>query len=324
MTKQSSRGPSDLFRREALEHHRMGHISHGGVLRLSPAWVESAYWIVLALALLALVYACVGRMNEYAEGRALVRAALKTDVTCPVSAVVREVLVSPGERVAAGQPLVQLVDDEQRAAVERYEQELQLQLGNSLSDPRDMTARRAVASVRSELNFARQLLELRRLTAPHDGVVGDVRTRPGQTLTPGQLVATLTGADDDLKLVMVIPGHFRPQLHVGLVARLELAGYAHAYESVVVDRVSNDVVGPGEARRLLGYDVADAVAFDGPVVVGEAPLTHKYFVADGRTYPFVDGLQGRVHIKVRAIPLILGLVPGLRYVYEGRNHGFPR
>jgi hypothetical protein len=120
----------------------------------------------------------------------------------------------------------------------------------------------------------------------------------------------------------VMPGHFRPQLREGLPARLELSGYAHAYEPITLSRVSDEVVGPNEARRFLGQDVADAVAMTGPVVLAEAILTRDHFVADGRRYPFVDGLQGRVHVKVRSIPIILGLVPGLRYLYEGGNHGF--
>ncbi len=311
-----------IFRQEALAHHSAGAADRGDVLRLSPAWVGWTYRLLLAFAVVGLVYLCFGRMSDYAEGPAIVRASDRTDVTSPVSATVRAVQVIPGDRVQAGQPLVRLEDDDQQATVDRYRRELDVQFAYCLQNPLDEAARRSVASLRSQLEFARQRLQARTLVAPHDGVVSDVRTRPGQPLLPGQLAVTLVSAASELTLVAVLPGHFQPQLVSGQPARFEIAGYPHAYQPVSLIRIADGVVGPAEARRYLGQDVADAISIAGSVVLAEARLEQGGFVADGRKYVYADGLQGTILVRVRSVPIILNLLPGLRYIWEGGDHGF--
>ncbi len=278
--------------------------------------------MLLAFALAGLVYLCFGRMSDYAEGPAIVRASDRTDVTSPVSAIVRAVHIVPGDRVQSGQPLVQLEDDDQQATFDRYQREFDVQFAHCLQDPLDTAARRSVASLRSQLDFARQRLEARTLVAPHDGVISDVRTRPGQPLLPGQLAVTLVGAASELTLVAVLPGHFQPQLESSQPARFEIAGYPHAYQPVSFIRIADGVVGPAEARRYLGQDIADAIAITGPVVLAEARLEQGGFVADGQEYVYADGLQGTILVRVRSVPIILNLLPGLRYIWEGADHGF--
>ena len=125
-----------------------------------------------------------------------------------------------------------------------------------------------------------------------------------------------------LSLIIMLPGFFRPQLDIGQPGRFEISGYPHTYQPVSLNKIADEVVGPTEARRFLGQEIADAVAVSGSVVLTEANLGGEFFEADGQRYIYADGMQGRVQIRVRSIPIILNLVPGLRYIWEGGNRGF--
>ena len=322
MAEERRSSPENIFRTEALDHHRSGGQGQGDVLRLSPAWMNWTFRLLLCFFLASLLYLCLGRMNEYAAGPAVVRAKFKTEVTCPVSATVQEVVVSPGERVQAGHVLVRLDNEGQMAAVTRCEQDLEVELAACLRDPLDEAARRNAASLRSQLAYARLMLAARQLTAPVGGVVSDVRIRPGQSLLPGQLAVTLLGPDSQLTLIIMLPGYFRPQLEIGQSGRFEIAGYSHTYQPVSLNKIADEVVGPAEARRYLGQEIADAITVSGSVVLTEATLSGDYFHADGQRYIYADGMQGKVQVRVRSIPIILNLVPGLRFIWEGGNRGF--
>ena len=73
-------------------------------------------------------------------------------------------------------------------------------------------------------------------------------------------------------MVAFLPGEDRPLLKRGMPLRLEVQGYRYAYQQLTVDSVGDEVVGPAEARRYLGDEIADAVQFTGPVVKVEAHL----------------------------------------------------
>ncbi len=322
MTSEERTDPESIFRPEALEHQRFGGQRHGDILRLSPDWMGWTYRLLLGFFAATLLYLCLGRMNEYATGPAIVRAKFKTEVTCPVSATVQEIAVVPGQRVQAGQLLVRLVDEEQIAAVQQIEQALEVELTACLRNPLDESARRSAASLRSQLHYAQKMLAARRLTAPAAGVVRDIRVRSGQSVAPGQILATLSGPDSQLALIVMLPGYFRPQLAVGQLGRFEITGYAHTYQPVVLSGIADELVGPSEARRYLGQEIADAVLVNGSVVLAEATLSGESFTADGKDYIYADGMQGQVQVRVRSIPIILNLVPGLRGIWEGGNRGF--
>ena len=67
--------------------------------------------------------------------------------------------------------------------------------------------------------------------------------------------------------------------------RLEIQGYRYAYQHLTVDSVGDEVVGPAEARRYLGDEIADAVQFAGPVVRVEAHLPFRHLRGGGEAAP---------------------------------------
>jgi membrane fusion protein (multidrug efflux system) len=257
-----------------------------------------------------------GRVSEYASGPAVLRIAGHTELTARAEGTVEEVRVLPGERVGEGQVLVRFYSDTERAEVERMRSEFDLQLVRVLRDPRDEDARAAAAAIRPQLVLAQSRLQQREVTAPHDGTVHDVRIRPGQRLSAGDLVVSLVREDRELELVALLPGRSRPLLAPGMPLRLRVQGYAHAYVDLSIAEVGEEVVGPDAVRRYLGAEVGDAVRVDGPVVMMRAVLPSRTFRSDGREHDLFPGMQGTAEVPVRRESVLLALLPGLRGLRE--------
>ena len=79
----------DLFREEALAHHTNFH-GEGDVLRVSPAWTRWSYWLLCIVCAAGFLYACLGKIHQYAAGPAVVRADNRTELTAKTAGVVAE------------------------------------------------------------------------------------------------------------------------------------------------------------------------------------------------------------------------------------------
>ncbi|HUH04789.1 MAG TPA: HlyD family efflux transporter periplasmic adaptor subunit [Kofleriaceae bacterium] len=305
-----ARAEDGLFRREAVERYA-GAGRYGDVVRVSPNWVSWSYWVIVALIVAAVGYAAIGTVDEYSAGPAVIRVAGRAEITANIDATLASVHVEPGQRVAAGQVLARFHSVEQTKEVDRLEHEFALQLRNRMLDPGDEAATASVKSLRIELDRAQARLDERVVRAPLDGVVSDVRPRPGQRLGPGDTILALVNQDSELDVVALMPGADRPELRAGMTLRLELPGYPYAYQTLTIDRVGTEVVGPSEARRVLGQQLADAVAISGSVVVVHGHLRSREFEAGGRRYRFHDGMQARAEVRVRSRTILATLIPGL-------------
>lgn len=301
------------FRQEALEHYAQDLGDQGHLLELSPRWTRWTYPLLLALVAAALIFSAVASVHEYADGEALVRVEGRDDITAPLAGTVSSIDVEPNQEVAAGDLLVRLYGAQEAAELERLEREFELGLLNRLRNPSDPNIERALGALQARKRLAEARLEERSVRAPRSGVVSDVRVRPGQLLSPGEVILSLHGGDQQLSIVAVFPGHYRPLIRRGMPMRLELEGYRYAYQQLRVDGITDEVFGPLEARRLLGPG-GDAIALTGPVVLVYARLPTATFVSDGRTYRYHDGITGRAEIRVRSERLLTTLVPVLENV----------
>jgi multidrug resistance efflux pump len=300
-----------LFRPEALEA-ASGRRRYGDVVRVSPGWVVYAYWALVALLVATAVFLVVGKVSTYSSGPAVIRTTRRTEVPARSAGSVAEIHARAGQKVDIGQTLVQLDDAEQRAEVRRLEREFDTQVRSRMLDPGDPGVAQAVSSLRLELERARMGAAERSITSPVAGIIGDVLARPGQPIGPGDVVATIVDPDSELEVVALLPGRDRPQLQPGMVVRVELAGYRYAYQDARIESVATEVVGPTEARRYLGAQVADTVAVAGPVVVVRARLVGRSFVSDDETYRYHDGMGGQAEVKVRSERVLFALMPGLK------------
>jgi len=299
-----------LFRKEAREHQEVKR--WGDVVRVSPAWLSWAYWLLVLLLAGSTAYVILARVATYSSGIAIVRSTARTPITARTAGNVVAVDVAAGERTTKGAVLARLDDTDQRDAAARLEREFQTQLRNHMLDPGDTAADGSLRNVRKQLDEARQALEERLIRASADGIVGDVRVRPGQHVAPGDIVASLSDSAQGLEVIALLPGEDRPQLAPGMTLRLELTGYRYAYQPVTIASVSQDVIAPTEARRVLGAEVADSFKLAGPVVLVRGRLPSPEFVADGRTFSYHDGMLGTAEVRVKSEPVAFVLVPGLR------------
>lgn len=316
-----------LFREEAVEYHQVGFRSEGDVLRVDPGWMRWTYRLLVAALVGGLLFCALARIREYASGPAVVRLAGRSDLTATSDGTVSQIAVAPGQRVAAGQMLVRFYGAREAAELARIDRELELQLVNRLRDPSDAGAEQALISLRAQRELARSNLAEREVRAPAAGMVSDLRVRVGQRILPGQTLLSLArgpgrpGDPSKPLVVALLPGEFRPLLKPGMPLRLELQGYRYAFQHVIVDSVGDEVVGPAEAQRSLGEQVADAVQITGPVVRVEAHLTSDTFEAEGRVRRYHDGMWGKAEVRVRSEPVLVALVPALKAVFESRGAG---
>jgi membrane fusion protein (multidrug efflux system) len=305
---ESDRG---LFREEALRHH-FRREEEGEVLRLYPGWGRWSYWLVLAVVLAGLAYVVLGTVSEYAIGPAVVRTENRVELSVAAGGTVAAVGVAPGETVVAGQVLARFRADREEAELRRIREEFELKLVDRLRDPGDDSVRAALASLRAELELARGRLEERLVRAPRDGVVRDVRIRQGQLLGAGEPVLALVPPGARFEVVALLPGHQRPHLHQGMRLRLELQGHRYAYQWASIKEIGNEVIGPEEARRYLGPEVADAVPVSGPVVLVHAELPADTFALRGHEYAYHDGMLATAEAPVRTERIVFLLLPQIR------------
>lgn len=315
-----AQGRQQLYRREALTHYATGRRPQGDVIRVAPRWAAWTYWLLLAILAAGLLYGIFGTIREYASGPAVIRFDEGRSVlTATAPGTVSSISARVGERVRAGQLLATLYGAEEAAELKRIEQKIELQLIQRLRNPADESVGQALLDLRAEQELARTNLDERSVRAPSDGTVGDVRVRPGQYLSPGDVIMTLHGGGFDPSVLALLPGRFRPLLKEGMPLRLEVEGYRHEPQDLVVDGVGEEVIGPAEAARYLGSEISDTIRLDGPLVLVRARLESRSFEVDGQRFAYHDGMQGLAEVPVRSERILLVFFPGLKSLLGGSD-----
>ncbi len=255
-----------------------------------------------------------------AEAVGTSRARLSAELYPAVSGEVVAVNFEPGQRVSAGDPLIELDRRDETLAVElaqlevadaerlleRYERSADS--GAVLPTTLD-TARTAAERARVELRRARVALEDRTIAAPFDGYVGEKGVDPGDRVTPATLVTTVDDRSE-LYVSFTLPELFIGELAVG--QRVTLDTWSSSSDTVdgdIVDigsrvdpetrtftaraRVSNadDTMRPGMSFRV-GVDVVGAVY----AVVPEVSV--QWGTAGSFVWVVVDGNAVRTPVEI--------------------------
>jgi biotin carboxyl carrier protein/CheY-like chemotaxis protein len=297
-----------LFRSEAVAA-RAGGAQEGALLRVTPGWVRHAYRLLVALLVVGLGYLSLATVSEYSSGPAIVVASGRTEVTATAAGAVVAVEVLAGQRVEAGQRLARLHDAQQAAALVRAERDFAAQLRTRMLDPESDAIGASLLAARRERDLASELVVERQISAPHAGVVGDVHVHPGQHLEAGDVVASVVRGDGELGVLALLPGNDRPLLRPGMPLHLQLSGVREPLGTLQVASVAEEVVGPAEARRLLGPQFADAVAIRGPVCVVRARIAAPALQRLGERLH--DGMHGTAEVEVRTRSILGTLFPEL-------------
>ncbi len=315
------RGPHDLYRAEALDSYLEDAPTEGDLLRADPGWTRLTYRVLLAFVGLALLFCLLAQINEYAEGPAVVHFGDRAEIFARHEGTVQSILVKPDQQVAAGDLLLRFHSPNEAAEVLRLEQEFALRLRQRLRALSDPDAEQELISARTHLELARAKLEEFEVRAPRQGVVSDIRIRPGAHLPAGEPILTLVSDHEALAVLVFLPGQARPALAPGQELRLELAGYPGVHHDLVIESVDREIIGPAQARRALGSRISDAVQLEGPVVIATAILNSATFEADGKTLTLHDGMYGQAEVITRSRSLLLHLIPGLETLFQGHSHG---
>lgn len=311
-----------LFRREAVDFQRAGG-TRGDVLRLTPRSLVATQWLLVAALAFGIYYGFTGQIDEHAGGPAVVFVDGLNEITAPRPAVVASVEVVPGQHVEAGQPLVRMVASTESSELETVERELSDQLAKLLADPSDAIAREAMVSLRSRRELARSSLERQVLRAPQAGTVGDVQVRSGQLVEPGMPVVSVHGDDAGARLMAMLPGRYRPLLAPGARLRFIADGFSREVHGLVIESVSDQIIGPVDAARFLRLDPQSAMPVSGPVVLVQARLSNRAFKSAGASYRFHHGMRGTAETAVRHESIAFTFIPGLRQVFDQVfDHGF--
>lgn len=309
------RTSSGIYRQEAVEYHRGAH-TESEVLLMLPGWTHWLYRLLLCLLAGGLGFVVFGSVSQYAEGPAIIRAEERVSITATVSGVVASVRVTPGMRVESGDLLVRFRSADEEAQMASVQREFDSSLVRILANPADQAARQRLGTLRAQAELMSARLGERFVRALEAGTIGDVRIKPGQSVAPGDMIASLARERARFFVLALLPGQQRPSLQQGLPMRLEIAGYPYVYQNLIIDSVDDGIIGPYEVRRGLGPEVADSIAISGPVVVVHARLPDVTFVSGGEVYRYFDGMHAVARARLRSERLLAALIPGIKVLTD--------
>jgi multidrug resistance efflux pump len=300
-----------LFRKQALEFHRLGGV-RGDVLHITPAMLGAMQALLFAIAVVGLTFVCTAEVRRYSNGPAVVLLDGRHDVTADRPGVIGSIDARVGQRVHAGDVLVHLSAQSETVELAAIERELEDQLLLLMRQPDDHAARDALIALRARRDVAETALERSVLHASDDAEVVDLRVRVGQRVEPGTPLLALQGAARNVQLTALLPGPDRPRIRAGMPLRVRLSGFERASLELQVESVDEQVLGPREAMRAIGPELADAFEVSGPIVLVHARLPLDGLKVRGVQYRLHHGMPGQAEIAVEREPVLFAWLPGLR------------
>jgi RND family efflux transporter MFP subunit len=285
-------------------------------------------------------------VDDVSEYVATVKSRDSAVIMPEVEGQITQILVRSGDRVRAGTPLVQIDPARQRATVKSQEdtraaRRASLELARqeyervqSLHDE-DILSQRELDQARAALDAAQaelealgaqvdeQQVELRyhRVTAPTEGIVGDIPVRVGDRVTVSTVLTTID-RPSDLEVYVSVPVERAPDLRPGLPLQVLDRSGGIAAETTVgfvsprVDETTQTVlvIAPVPAQD---HGLRQAQFVRARIVWGtrEAPVIPVLAVSrvGGQYFAFVAEEKGGT-LVARQRPVRLGEIVGNDYV----------
>ncbi|MBX5460928.1 MAG: efflux RND transporter periplasmic adaptor subunit [Steroidobacteraceae bacterium] len=284
------------------------------------------------------------RLTSELNALGTARANEAVEVTSKTSNIVTAVHFRDGQRVRAGQVLVELDSAQARADLAEAEA-ARADSASQVKRSKELLATRVLSEAQFEqleatlkanearVASARARLEDTVIRAPFTGRVGLRRVSVGSLVSPGTVITTL----DDISVIKVdfaVPENFLAGLREGLKVTATAAAFAgREFTGTVtgvdsrVDPVSRSVIvravvpnpdgalKPGMFLNVrLARDARDALLIPEGALVPEQNRQFVFVVEDGRA------VRREVHIGRREpgrVEIVAGLEPGERVVVEG-------
>jgi RND family efflux transporter MFP subunit len=283
---------------------------------------------------------------QSSEFVATVRSLRSTTVQPQVEGIVRQVMVRAGDRVGAGQPLIQIDPDKQQAtntvtesqrasreadlayATQQLTRMQKLYEAGAVSraeleqaETAHKNAEAQLAAVQSQIRENQVELQYYRVTAPSAGVVGEVVIRQGDRVTPSTVITTID-QPEGLEAYINVPLERAMDLRPGLLVELLdsdgqiiasnpitfIAPRADDATQSVLVKVTLRQMPPG--IRVMQYVRARIVWSNEPKLA--VPIVAVSRLA-GQHFVFVAE-QGEQGVVARQKPISVGEVSGENYV----------
>jgi RND family efflux transporter MFP subunit len=288
-------------------------------------------------------------LPQSSEFVATIRSLRSTTIQPQVDGLVRQIFIKSGDRVRAGEPLVQIDPDKQQATVTAMESQRaareadlayarqQLARLQKLHDAGAVSraeleqaetaqknAEAQVAALQSQIRETQVQLQYYRVTAPAAGVVGEIPIRQGDRVTTSTVITTID-QPEGLEAYINVPLERAGELREGLMVELldsngqVIASNPITFVAPRADDSTQSVLVKVTLRqmpptmRVMQYVRARLIWNNDPVltvpVVAVNRLAGQYFV-----FVAEQGQQGTV---ARQKPVTLGDVIGEEYVVRG-------
>jgi RND family efflux transporter MFP subunit len=256
------------------------------------------------------------KLTAIGEGEA----AHSVTVMSPASGTLVELLVKPGDSVAAGDVIGRLDADAEQIAYERARLALQdaesalartteLASANAATAVQINTAQLAADNARLELRNAELALSRRTIVSPIAGAVGLFQVSPGNTVSASSIVTTI---EDTAHLVISfwVPERYAPAVATGMALEttaVALPGVAIKGEVIAVDnridpasrtlKVQAQI--PNEGGRLRpGMSFAVAMAFGGEQFPSVDPLAIQWSSEGSYVWQYAEGTVDKVFVDI--------------------------
>jgi RND family efflux transporter MFP subunit len=284
--------------------------------------------------------------RESSEFVATIRSLQSTTIQPQVDGFVRQILVKAGDRVRAGQPMVQIDPDRQQATVttvesQRAAREADLTFAEQQftrmqrlftagavsraeleqAEAAHASAQAQLAAIQSQIRESQVQLQYYRVSAPAAGIVGEIAVRPGDRVTPATLITTIdqaAGLEAYVNVPLERAGGLRQGLTVELIdgSGAVIAANPITFIASRADEATQSVLvkstlrQPPPGLRVLQYLRARIIWGDTPAlavpVVAVSRLAGQHFVFVAE--PANQGFVARMK------PVTVGSIVGDNYV----------
>jgi RND family efflux transporter MFP subunit len=288
-------------------------------------------------------------ISQSSEFVATIRSLRSTTVQPQVEGIVRQVFVRAGDRVRAGQAIVQIDPDKQQASVtstesQRAAREADLAYARQQlarmqklfeagavsraeleqAETQHKNAEAQLAAVQSQIRESQVELEYYRVTAPSSGIVGEIPVRQGDRVTPSTPITTID-QPEGLEVYINVPLERSADLRPGLTVELlgndgeVIASNPVTFIAPRADDSTQSVLVKATLRqmppaiRVMQYVRARVIWSNEPgllvPIVAVNRLAGQYFV-----FVAEEGPQG---VVARQKPVTLGDILGENYIVRG-------
>ncbi len=261
-------------------HQRMRRSLEQALAGLRQPQRRATRWLAIA-ATAAVLFIALVPLDDAVSGRARVEGAQQRVLSAPSDGFIKTAHVRPGDRVKAGAPLLDLIEEDLQLEGERWRSQL-AQHENAYAAAMAQSDRVGASTSFARVNEALAQLALieeqrtrGRITAPFDALVvqGDLSQSIGAPVRQGDALVTLA-TTDRYRIIVEIDETDIARVHPGQSGQLVVSSLPWDHQDLVVERIT-PLAKAVEGRNVFEVQARLAQAAPGqfrPGLLGRADL----------------------------------------------------